>query len=136
MRNFFKYLLSVNENWLMIDEEDNICTAELREHLPYLSTEWKGIFNTEKLQKNVIYRISNLVKEPKLEEIKKGKIEVTVSMDVTKNIKAENIETADDDIIDGINIFRADWENDDDEENPFVLKNPVIIGIKQTEEVE
>ena len=57
-------------------------------------------------------------------------------MDVTKNIKAENIETADDDIIDGINIFRADWENDDDEENPFVLKNPVIIGIKQTEEVE
>lgn len=55
-------------------------------------------------------------------------------MDITKDIKAEEVATSDDDVIDGVNIYREDWEDDEDDENQFVLRNPVIVGIKQIEE--
>lgn len=60
MDKFYEYLIGINENWLMVNEEGNICTSEFKNELPYMYTEWQGIFNTEKLEKNIIYNIKKL----------------------------------------------------------------------------
>lgn len=62
MLYFLKYLESIGEFWIVIDEDEILRSNEDKNEIEFMYTEWNGIFNFD-LQINTIYNVKNLIKK-------------------------------------------------------------------------
>ena len=61
MKRFYEYLISIDQNWIKVNNEGVILTSSEQCYSKLL--EWTGIYEISHLQKNTLYKIEKLIEK-------------------------------------------------------------------------